>query len=407
MADDMAFQNKVLEKIELIRSEAQSSDTIHKEAQARMTQELAELTKKVDDAVVAAKRAEAVEEAMKAIETRLAKGPNLNGEQMERSEHAKAQDEYLRNGRGSQDVPMEFRAANEGTAADGGFLVTKEFDMAIAKLARDTNPWRGVATVRSGRAPAIQLVRQTSKAAGGWVSEAGTRSETSTPQLGTTDIVAHELYAKPLATQTILEDAAQIEAFLLAEIDEVFNEYELAAFTNGDGAGKPRGLFTYATAAQTGKTEVADGKIGYVVTGSSGAFGSNPFDNVRDLVTALKPAYLPRSAFMMDRVTMATLAKVKDSTGQYILQPSVKDGIPFTIWAYPVVLNDVAPTIAANSYSISFGDHTAYHIYDRLGTTLLRDPYSSKPFVEFYTRKRVGGGLHRTEKIKFLKFAAS
>lgn len=406
MSDVNDANTKILGIVEAIRSEAQSADAVHKAAQERMSTEFAELTRKADEALNEARKVAAVQEALTAIETRLARTDLSNPQDQKRTAHQDALSEYLVRG-DNQNVPTQYRAANEGTAADGGFLVTPELDMAIAKLARDMNPMRSVATVRSGTAPAIQLVRQTSKGSAGWVSEAGTRSETTTPQLGTTTITAHELYAAPRATQTILEDATQIEAWLIGEINDLFMDYEVSAQTVGNGTGKPRGLFSYTGAAQTGKTEVADGSVGYTYTGVSADFGADPYDNLIDLIATLHPSYLMRAGFMMDRITMSKLVKVKDSTGNYIYQPSLVAGVPSTILAYGVTLNDLAPTIAANSYSIAFGDFSAYHIYDRRGTTLLRDPYTAKPYVEFYTTKRTGGGLHRTEKVKYLKFGTS
>ena len=406
MSDVNDANTKILGIVEAIRSEAQSADAVHKAAQERMSTEFAELTRKADEALNEARKVAAVEAALTAIETRLARTDLSNPQDQKRTEHQDALSEYLVRG-DNQNVPTKYRAANEGTAADGGFLVTPELDMAIAKLARDMNPMRSVATVRNGTAPAIQLVRQTSKGSAGWVSEAGTRSETTTPQLGTTTIMAHELYAAPRATQTILEDATQIEAWLIGEINDLFMDYEVSAQTVGNGTGKPRGLFSYTGADQTGKTEVADGSVGYHFTGVSADFGADPYDNMTDLIALLHPSYLTRAAFMMDRITQSKLVKVKDSNGNYIYQTSLVAGVPSTILGYSVVLNDLAPTIAANSYSISFGDHSAYHIYDRRGTTLLRDPYTAKPYVEFYTTKRTGGGLHRTEKIKYLKFGTS
>jgi HK97 family phage major capsid protein len=399
--------DKILDIVEAIRTEAQTRDGVHLEAQKRMRAEFAELTRKADDALNEARKVAAVEAALTAIETRLSRRDLAPGDER-RSEHQAALADYLVRGQGKENVPTQYRAANEGTDAAGGFLVTPELDTAIAGLARDMNPIRSVATVRTGTAPAIRLVRQTSsKGAAGWVSEAAARSETGTPQLGTTDIVAHELYAAPRATQTILEDAVQIEAWLVGEVNELFNEYELDAHTNGNGIGKPKGLFTYTGAAQTGKTEVADGKVGYQVTGVAGDFGLDPYDNLIDLVALLHPAYLPRAGFMMDRITQSKLVKVKDSNGNYIYQPSLTAGVPSTILGYGVTLNDLAPSVAANAYAIAFGDFSAYHVYDRRGTTLLRDPYTAKPYVEFYTTKRVGGGLHRTEKVKYLRFGTA
>lgn len=134
-------QDKVLDIVEAIRTEAQTRDTVHQEAQTRMRAEFAELTRKADEALNAARKVAAVEEALKAVETRLSRRDLSPGDER-RSEHQAALADYLVRGQGKENVPNQYRAANEGTDAAGGFLVTPELDTAIAALARDMNPIR-------------------------------------------------------------------------------------------------------------------------------------------------------------------------------------------------------------------------------------------------------------------------
>ena len=111
---------------------------------------------------------------------------------------------------------------------------------------------------------------------------------------------------------------------------------------------------------------------------------------------------------MMNRTTESVIRKFKDSTGNYIWQPGTTAGQPPTLLGYPVAEADDMPDIAANSYSVAFGDFArGYLIVDRVGVRVLRDPYSAKPYVLFYTTKRVGGGVQNFEAIKLMKFAAS
>ncbi|HHL42106.1 MAG TPA: phage major capsid protein, partial [Hellea balneolensis] len=163
-----------------------------------------------------------------------------------------------------------------------------------------------------------------------------------------------------------------------------------------------------------GYTQVADsahtwGNVGYIATGSDGAFDTtNPIDALIDLVYAPKPRYRAGASFVMNRRTLGVLRKFKDADGNYIWQPGMQSGAPSSLLGYPVVEVEDMPDIASDSYSIAFGDfRRGYLIVDRQGVRVLRDPYSAKPYVLFYTTKRVGGGIQDFNAIKLLKFAAS
>jgi HK97 family phage major capsid protein len=211
----------------------------------------------------------------------------------------------------------------------------------------------------------------------------------------------------PAATQVLLDDAqVDTEAWLASEVQTVFAEQESTAFVTGDGTAKPKGFLNYTT--------VADGswawnKIGYVATGVSGGFAaSNPADNLLDLAYAPKQAYRANGTWVMNRKTESTIRKFKDTTGNYIWQPGTIAGAPATLFGYPVVESEDMPDVGANTYSVAFGDFArGYLIVDRVGIRVLRDPYTAKPYILFYTTKRVGGGVQNFEAIKLLKFGTS
>lgn len=240
------------------------------------------------------------------------------------------------------------------------------------------------------------------------MSETGTRSETNVGEIGKYEIFAHEMYAMPVATQKLLEDSAfNLENWLVSRLARRFGRLENTAFVGGNGVGQPRGFTTYATDSAGDSTRTW-GKIQYVPSGASGAFtSSNPADALYDLVFALKADYLPNASWLMARSTLALIAKFKSGMGDYLLNPRMSAGTPFSLLGYPVVLAEDMPTIASNSLSIAFGDFRGYTIADRVGISVLRDPYTTKGLVKLYSRKRTGGGVVDFDAIKLMKFAAS
>ncbi|HSC17642.1 MAG TPA: phage major capsid protein, partial [Rhizomicrobium sp.] len=215
------------------------------------------------------------------------------------------------------------------------------------------------------------------------------------------------LYAMPAATQTLLDDAqVDIESWLASEVQIVFAEQEGAAFINGNGTTQPKGILSYTNVAEGSWTW---GDLGYVASGAAGAFGSSdPSDQLIDLAYTPKQAYRGNGSWVMNRKTEAAIRKFKDSTGNYIWQPGLAADQPATLFGFPVAVAEDMPDIAANAYAIAFGDFArGYLVVDRVGIRVLRDPYSAKPYVLFYTTKRVGGGVQNFEAIKLMKFAAS
>jgi HK97 family phage major capsid protein len=183
-----------------------------------------------------------------------------------------------------------------------------------------------------------------------------------------------------------------------------FAEQEGAAFVNGDGVNKPRGFLNYPQVADGTWTW---GNIGFIATGAAGAFpAANPTDKLIDLAYSVKSGYRANAHFVMNRATEAAIRKFKDADGNYIWQPAVRPGEAPTLLGHPVAESEDMPNIGAGATAIAFGDfRRGYLVVDRVGIRVLRDPYSSKPYVLFYTTKRVGGGVQDFNAIKLLKFA--
>ncbi len=211
----------------------------------------------------------------------------------------------------------------------------------------------------------------------------------------------------PAATSAFLDDAAvDVGQWIAEEVNAAFAQQEGIAFVTGNGTNKPKGFLAETTIAEASWEW---GKLGYVATGNAGALpASNGSDVLVDLVYALKAGYRQNASWVMNRKTQSVVRKLKDSTGNYLWQPAATADGKATLMGFDLVEAEAMPDIAANSLSIAFGDFKrGYLVVDRQGVNVLRDPYSAKPYVLFYTTKRVGGGVQNFDAIKLLKFAAS
>jgi HK97 family phage major capsid protein len=322
-------------------------------------------------------------------------------------EHKAAFDDYIRRGETGALRALETKAMSAGSNADGGYLVPENVETEIGKRLTAISPIRSIAGVREIGTNSYKKPFMTSGPAVGWVSETDARPQTTSPVLTELSFPAMELYAMPAASATLLDDAAaNVEEWLADEVDAAFAEQEGAAFVKGDGIGKPKGFLSYTTVADASWTW---GSIGYVASGAAGAFAaSNPSDVLIDLVYALKPGYRQNATFLMNRKTQSGIRKFKDTTGNYLWQPPASAGARASLMGFPLLDAEEMPDVAAGSLSIAFGDfRRGYLVVDRQGVRVLRDPYSAKPYVLFYTTKRVGGGVQDFDAIKVMKFAAS
>lgn len=314
--------------------------------------------------------------------------------------------EYLRkNNAGSGEA--EVKALSVGSDPDGGYAVTPDMSGRIISLIQETSPVRRVANVVTIGTDALEGVNDLNDATSGWVGETELRSETGSPRIGEWRIPVYEQYAEPRATQKLLDDAMfDIEGYLAGKIADRLARMENAAFVNGNGVKKPRGFLTYPAGVPSSSNFSV---IEQMPTGAAGAFGaSNPGDALINLVYALKAPYRDRACFMMKRATLAEVRKLKDGQGNYLWQPDFQMKQGGTLLGFDIVEAEDMPSIAANSLAIAFGDFgTAYQIVDRQGIRILRDSFTAKPYVKFYTTKRVGGDVVNFEAIKLLKFAVS
>ena len=322
-------------------------------------------------------------------------------------EHKSAFRNYMRSGDGAELRAIEEKAMSIGSGPDGGYLVPAPAEAEILRRLANISPIRSIANVRAISTATFKKAFSLSGPASGWVAEADARPQTGNQQIADMTFPAMELYAMPAATQALLDDAAvDIEQWIAEEIDTVFAEQEGAAFVNGNGVNKPTGFLSYTKSTTAAWSW---GKTAYVLTGAAGAFpASNPSDVLVDLVYATRAGYRQNGRFVMNRKTQAAIRKFKASTGEYLWSPPASIGAPATLMNFPVVESEDMPDVAADSFSVAFGDfQRGYLVVDRLGIRVLRDPYSSKPYVLFYTTKRVGGGIQDFDAIKLLKFGTA
>lgn len=350
------------------------------------------------------------------VEAKANRRPTGAGENFNpaKKQHSEAFGKWLRKGIEAGLSDLECKAMNVTTPADGGFAVPEELDREIIRLARDENVMRQICRVITVGTSEYKKLAKTRGAASGWVGETDARPATNAPQLAEITPFWGEVYANPEATQQMLDDAFySVEADLAADIAFEISDQEESAFISGTGIKKPKGFLAYPNAA-TADSARAFGTLEYMKTGVDGAFlayaagTASPADNLQDLVGKLRASYRAGALWLMNRNTATTVRKMKDGQSNYIWQPSIQAGQPSTLLGYTIREAENMPDIASNSLSIAFGNFMrGYIIADRAyGIRMLRDPFTNKPYVGFYTTKRVGGMVADSNAIKLLKFAA-
>ncbi len=378
----------------LSQLETHSADVVTEEKVDRINRALDEQKRLIDDLTLAASRP--------------AITGNAERKTAPQQREAKAAFErYVRQGDSSALEALELKAMSAGTGTAGGYVVPLEIEQTIDRVLAKVSPLRAIASVRQIGANTYRKPINSAGASTGWVAESDARPQTNTPTLSAIDFATMELYAMPAATQTLLDDSqVDLETWLAEEVQTVFAEQEGAAFIGGNGTTQPKGFLSEVPVADASWVW---GKLGYIASGADGAFAAaTPADALINLVYAPKQGYRANGTWLMNRKSESVIRKFKDGQNNYIWQPGATAGQPATLLGYPVAEAEDMPDIASNAFSIAFGDFKrGYLIVDRIGVRVLRDPYSAKPYVLFYTTKRVGGGVQNFEAIKLMKFAVS
>jgi len=292
-------------------------------------------------------------------------------------------DGYLRRG---VESGLEMKALGSSSDAIGGYAVPEEIDAVIDRTLTAISPIRAIANVVKVGSAGYRKLVTSGGTPSGWVGFEAARPETNTP--GFTEIVpaSGELYANPAASQQMLDDAMfDVETWLANEIATEFARAEGMAFVKGTGVNQPLG-FLSSPNATTADGVRPMGTLQTIGTGAAGAFpGTNPADKLVDLVQTLRAPYRQGAVFVMNSSTLAAIRKFKTADGAFLFQPSLAAGTPATLLGYSVVEAEDMPDVAAGSLSIAFGNFKAgYVIAERNATTILRDPFTHKPYVHFY-----------------------
>lgn len=293
---------------------------------------------------------------------------------------------------------------NKGADAEGGYTAPREWDRSIVDKLIIVSEMRGLASTITISNAGFSKLYNLRGTASGWVGETAARTETATPTFGSMSVTTGELYANPFATQQMLDDSeVDLEAWLAGEVQTEFAYQEGLAFVSGTGAnGRPNGILTYVTGAANAAANPL-GAIGLVNSGNATLITA---DSILQLIHALPTAFVAQAQFAMNRLTHQAVRLLKDGQNNYLWQPSYQAGQPATLAGYAVRELSAMPNVAASAKPILFGDFArTYEIVDRMGTRILRDPFTNKPYVGFYTTKRVGGYVKNPESMKALNIS--
>lgn len=321
-----------------------------------------------------------------------------------RGEYAKAFDRFFRKGdeTGLEAASVAGMKAgmSVGVPEEGGYTAPTEWDRTITDKLKIVSPMRQIASVQTISGNGFSKLYNDRATASGWVGETGDRDETAAAKFAEVKFNTGEIYANPAATQRLLDDSEiNLENWLAGEVETEFAYQEGLAFISGNGTDKPKGLLTYTTAGSHPWGAIAEVKSGKAAELST--------DGLIDLVYDLPSERTPNARFAMNRKTQGAIRKLKDGNGNYIWQPGLVLGQPATVLGHPVTEFAAMPDIAAGAIPIVFGDfQRGYLVIDRTGIRILRDPYTKKPFVQFYTTKRVGGGVTDPTALRYHKVAA-
>lgn len=388
---------------------------------AERTKELDEINKKLGDVV----QTEKVDRINADLTTLTAELDKVNaslaairvgggGDEVDpdKAEHSQAFNRFFRKGvdNGLADLEVKAKLTTQSDP-DGGYLVPEEMEAGIDRVLGTVSTIRSISRVVNISTDTYKKLINQGGASSGWVGEESARTGTDSPTLREIAINVGELYAMPAATQKMLDDGRiDVAGWLADEVSIEFAEQEGDAFANGNGLNKPRGLLSYTNVANA---SYSWGNLGYIATGEAAVFKTpttavSPADCLIELYYALRSGYRNGASWLMSDATMGTVRKFKDADGEFIWAPPTAAAEVATILGKPVYNDDNMPAVGADAYPIAFGNFMrGYLIADRMGVRVLRDPFTSKPNVLFYTTKRVGGAVVNFEAIKLLKVASS
>lgn len=288
-------------------------------------------------------------------------------------------------------MPSVLNALQEGTDSEGGYLVPDEFERTLVEALEEENVFRTLAHVIKTSSGDRKIPVVASKGTASWVDEEGAYTE-SDDAFSQVSIGAYKLGTMIKVSEELLADSVfDLEAYISKEFARRIGAREEESFFNGDGKGKPLGILAAAGGAEVGVTAASATAI--------------TADEVIDLFYSLKAPYRKNAVWLLNDAIVKQIRKLKDTTGQYLWQPSLVAGTPDTILGRPVKTSAFMPTAAAGAKTIAFGDFKYYWIADRQGRTFkkLSELYAANGQVGFMGTQRVDGKLILPEAIKVLQ----
>lgn len=407
------------EQIDATYKTIEEFKTVNDEAIKKNTTDLGEYKEKTDkmleDIVKTMEQYQDLEAKFKAIQSMPNFGANSKEDkEIEYKEKIKkAFNDFARTGLKEENfenfclrtnVETKLLAVNDD--ANGGFVVIPEFGGILQTRFFETSRMRQLATIQPISSDSIDMILDdTESESGGFVGEEAPRVDTGNSTYKKKNIPTHEQYAQPKATQKILDDAIiDMERWVAEKTADILGRTENTRFVTGNGVVNPRGFMTYPAWASEGVYEA--NKIEQIVSGDAANFTA---DGIMDLQNSLIEEYQDGAVFVTKRANFKQIAKLKDGQGNYLFNRALDKNVgrPFDLLSQPVVFFNDIPAVAANSLSLAYGDFKrGYLIVDRIGIRTLRDPYTSKGFVKFYTTKRVGGDVVNFQAIKIQKISA-
>lgn len=384
--------NEIEKKLQEISEAHQAFKTAHESA---LKTQSAEAKAKVDEMNEKLSQLDAELKGLKAAAARTTQGGNgqeITDAEQKTAEYKKNFGQFLRKG-------VEFKANTSNSDEDGGYLVTPEMSSEIVTKIFESSPMRQLASVQVISSDALEMLEDLELIASGWVGETSARPATDTTKLKMIKIATHEIYAQPLATQKLLDDAAvNVESWIAGKVAQKFALDEATAFINGNGSGKPKGILAYDNGTGFNQVEQLETSTSLTIKG----------DDLIDLTYGLKGEYKKSASFLAQRATIKEFRKLKDLQGRYLWEPGLNGSAQATLLGAPLYeAADMAAAGVGGNLAVAFGDFKAgYQIVDRIGIRVIRDVYTNKPFTMFYTTKRVGGGVKNFEAIKLLKVKA-
>jgi len=382
--------NEIEKKLQEISEAHQAFKAAH---EASLKTQSAESKQKVDEMN---ERLSVLDAELKSIKAAAARGnfnqPDLTEAEQKTAEYKKGFNSFLRKG-------LEMKSMSVNSDEDGGYFVTPEMSSEIVKKVYESSPMRQLASVQVISTDALEIMEDLELISSGWVGETQPRGNTDTAKLKMIKIPTHELFAQPLATQKLLDDASvNVESWLAEKAAQKFALDEATAFISGNGVGKPKGILDYAAGTSFNQVEQVETSTSLTIKA----------DDLIDLNYAVKADYKKAAAWMAKREVIKEFRKLKDTQNRYLWEPGLNGAAQATLLGAPVYeAADMQAGGVAGNLAVAFGDFKAgYQIVDRIGIRVVRDIYTNKPFVLFYTTKRVGGAVKNFEAIKLLKIKA-